>query len=257
MKQIVSLIAALMIGLALNAQNSGTNSDTTHHHAFHQWGNQNNHNGNDSLHRHYQRFGHGDQSYARNNWQGHRRNQMHGNRFHRGNHGGGMYDRGWAHFTPEQRKQAQAINVDYRKQQKALYNNNSMTLGEYKSKLAALQKDKKDKIMALLTPEQKNQMAQWKKKREENAQVHGAARLERMRIELNLTDAQASTIKSQQQVLRKQMKDIMENDNLFRDQKRDEMKSLIAKNKENLKTVLTPQQYEQFENMNRRPSMDK
>jgi Spy/CpxP family protein refolding chaperone len=168
-----------------------------------------------------------------------------------------MYDRGWAHFTPEQRKQAQAINVDYRKQQKALYNNNSMTLGEYKSKLAALQKDKKDKIMALLTPEQKNQMAQWKKKREENAQVHGAARLERMRIELNLTDAQASTIKSQQQVLRKQMKDIMENDNLFRDQKRDEMKSLIAKNKENLKTVLTPQQYEQFENMNRRPSMDK
>ena len=252
------MIAAIMMGLALNAQNSGMNSDTVHRHAFHQWGNQNNHNGKDSLHRYGRRFGYSNQGYAHNDWQGKGRMQWHhGHQFHRGNHGGGRFNHGWAHFTPEQRKQVQAIDADYRKQQKTLYNNNSMTLGEYKSKLVALQKQKKDKIMALITPEQKALMAQRKKKIEENAQVRGAARLEKMRIELNLTDTQASAIKTQQQAMRKQIKDIMENDNLLMDQKRDEMKSLIAKNKGNLKTVLTPQQYEQFENMHKRSFMER
>jgi Spy/CpxP family protein refolding chaperone len=79
-----------------------------------------------------------------------------------------------------------------------------------------------------------------------------AAHLERMKIKLNLTDAQAATIKTQQQNMRKQMQSIRENDNLMREQKMEQMKALFAKNKEAMKSVLTPEQFSQLENMHKK-----
>ena len=112
-------------------------------------------------------------------------------------------------------------------------------------------KEKKNKMQALLTTEQKDKMAQWKKQREENMQVMAAARLERMKIRLKLTDQQAATIKTQEQNTRAQMKSIRENDNLAREQKIEQIKSLMAKQKDAIKSVLTPEQATELENMHK------
>jgi hypothetical protein len=66
---------------------------------------------------------------------------------------------------------------------------------------------------------------------------------------LNLSDDQTAKIKSQQTEFRSQMKAIHQNDNLFPYQKKDQMKALIAKRQDAMKSVLTPEQFSQFEKM--------
>jgi hypothetical protein len=153
------------------------------------------------------------------------------------------------HFTPEQRKQSEAINREYRQKSADLYKNDNLTLREYKSRLIVLQKEKKSRLKAVLTDEQKDQMTSWRKQASENAQVRDAALLERMRIRLELNDSQIASIKSQRTVLRTQMHSIRENEDLLPDQKMDQIRALAGKQKEMMKSVLTPEQYSTFENM--------
>jgi Spy/CpxP family protein refolding chaperone len=129
-----------------------------------------------------------------------------------------------------------------------------MTLREYKSQLLALQKDKKSKLQNLLTPEQKNEMDKWKKHASEEMQVKAAANLERMKIHLNLSDDQTAKIRSQQSEFGSQMKAIHQNDNLLPYQKKDQMKALIAKRQDAMRSVLTPEQFSQFEKMHKQRS---
>jgi len=174
-------------------------------------------------------------------------------------HGFGRGQRGgWAHrggirYTPDQRKQLMAINKEYKQKSEALFAQDNITLKQYKAGLIALQKDKKTKLAALLTPQQKNEMDERRKRMTENAQVMQVARLERLRLHLNLTDDQVAKLKAGQENLRSQVKAIHENDNLLPQEKREQMKTLLAKRNDTYKAVLTPEQYSQFEKMHHRP----
>ena len=64
-----------------------------------------------------------------------------------------------------------AINKEYRQKAADLYKQDDITLKQYKAGLAALNKDKKDKLAALLTPRQKDQLAARRKRMDENRQV--------------------------------------------------------------------------------------
>ncbi|TDW97401.1 hypothetical protein [Dinghuibacter silviterrae] len=165
---------------------------------------------------------------------------------HRGMHPGGE---GFAHmgmppvhYTPEQRKQVMAINTEYRRKQDDLYKQDNLTLGAYKSQLVALQKEKKAKLKALITPEQQQQIDRWKSRASENAQVMAAARLERMKIRLQLTDDQEAKIKTQDEAFRTQIRGIRENDDLLPEQKREQMQELFSKQKDAMAAILTPDQ---------------
>ena len=163
----------------------------------------------------------------------------------------GMH-RGWdnrIHYTPEQRQQMMAINKDYHQKAADLFKQDNITLKQYKSGLLALQKEKKDKQAALLTPQQKDQVAAQRKRMTENRQVREAANLERLKLRLNLTDDQVAKLKSGQETLHSQAKAIHENENLLPQEKMQQMKSLIAKRNDNYRSVLTPDQYSQFEKM--------
>jgi Spy/CpxP family protein refolding chaperone len=166
----------------------------------------------------------------------------------RGNRpGGGFGHERFAHFTPEQRKQLMAINKDYRQKREDLYKQDNITLKQYKAGLIALDKDKKAKTQALLTPEQKTGMTTRRTRMEENRQVMAAARLERLRLDLRLTDDQVAQIKTGQQNLRNQAQAIHENDNLLPQEKREQMKALMTTRNDNMKTILTPDQYTKFQ----------
>jgi hypothetical protein len=180
-----------------------------------------------------------------------------GQRWNRGPHGqyaqGGRFDHGRGgafahrggmgiHYTPDQRKQMMAIETDYRHKQADLYKQDNLTLGAYKTQLVALNKEKASKLKALITPQQQQQIAARKTRASENAQVMEAARVERMKIHLQLSDDQAAKIKAQDLSFRTQVQTIRDNDDLLPDQKREQMQSLFSKQKDALTTILTPDQ---------------
>ena len=170
----------------------------------------------------------------------------------RGGHRNGRFGHERIHYTPEQRQQLLAINKDFKQKSAALFAQDNITLKQYKAGLIALQKDKKAKLQALLTPQQKNDIAERHKRMTENAQVMEVARLERLRLHLNLTDDQVARLKAGQESLRSQVKAIHENDNLLPQEKREQMKALLAKRIDTYRSVLTPEQYTQFEKMHHR-----
>src|SRR5262249_20664191 len=146
----------VFLALATKAQspNGQKNlSDSTHRHAYrNQW----QHRDGDNFHR-------GQDGYNRN------RNMAYNHR--RGMRGFHSHHGPRIHYTPAQRKQVMAINADYRNKSQELFKMDNITLREYKSRLLVLQKDKKDKLQGVLTSEQKDQIAKWKKQSAENAQV--------------------------------------------------------------------------------------
>jgi hypothetical protein len=244
MKKLLLFSVIVFFFCAANAQvtnNANGMGDSSHHHSMRrEW----NRNGTDSLHREFR----GNRDEAINRFgEGNRMNRFHSrgkNRF------------GWAHgnrlhYSAEQRKEMHTINEDYRKKSQDLYKQDNITLREYKSQLLALQKDKKSKLQNLLTPDQKNEMEKWKKHSSEEMQVKAAANLERMKIHLNLSDDQTAKIKSRQTEFRSQMQAIHQNDNLLPYQKKYQMKALIAKRQDAMKSVLTQEQFSQFEKMHR------
>lgn len=169
-----------------------------------------------------------------------------------GNHRGGGER---IQYTPEQRQQAMAINKDYRQKTQDLFRQDNITLKQYKASLLALQKEKRDKLAALLTPEQKTEIAARRKRMDENRQVREVARLERLRLHLNLSDDQVAKIKASREDLHSQVKAIHENDNLLPREKMEQIKDLMAKRNDTYKSVLTPDQYTQFEKIShRRPA---
>jgi Spy/CpxP family protein refolding chaperone len=157
------------------------------------------------------------------------------------------------HYTPAQRTQVMAINKEYRQKAADLFNQDNSTLKQYKAGLLALQKEKRDKLAALLTPQQKTEIATRRKRMDENRQVMEVARLERLKLRLNLSDDQIAKIKAGQENLRSQFKAIHENESLLPQQKMEQMKTLMAKRNDTYKSVLTPEQYSQFEKMHHRP----
>jgi hypothetical protein len=261
-KRALLVFGALGLGWAANAQSTGTGtmqSDTSHYNNMH----------------HHRGHRDGGDSLARK--EGFRRGNGDRNDFRRGGEGeGGQGEwasgrregRGWGregfrpgawgdrghgvHYTPEQRKQVITINRDYRQKSADLFKIDNSTLREYKAGLIALQKDKKSKLEALLTQEQKDQLARRRKRMAENVQVMAAARLERLKIRLKLSDDQVVKIKAGQEGLMNQSKSIHENQDLLPQQKMEQMKALMDKRNDTYKSVLTPDQYAQFERMSHR-----
>jgi hypothetical protein len=160
--------------------------------------------------------------------------------------------REFIHYTPEQRKQVAEINKDIRQRSADLFKKDNSTLKEYKAGLVALQKEKKNRLEALLTQKQKDDIAAARKRRTENEQVMAAAHMERLKLRLNLSDDQVTKIKTGQQDLHSQLKAIHDNDNLLPQQKMEQLKALMAKRNDTYKSVLTPEQYSQFEKMSHR-----
>ncbi len=69
-------------------------------------------------------------------------------------------------LTDAQKQQVKDLNTDYRNQLKDLEKNENITLKDYRAKKASLEQERKSKFQDILTPEQKNKIAQAKKERE-------------------------------------------------------------------------------------------
>jgi len=169
---------------------------------------------------------------------------------HRGRHQGQDFKgRPNLQLTEAQRQQLKTINEGYRQQLAALEANDKLPLGDYKKQLADLRKKHEAQVQGVFTAEQQKQLADFKTQREQNLQVRGAAHLEKLTLQLGLNDDQVAKIKAQQAQLHTQVKALHENSSLLPEQKQAQMQTLLAQEKDQLKTVLTPDQVAKLDSL--------
>ncbi|CAN5608329.1 hypothetical protein BH10BAC3_BH10BAC3_04410 [soil metagenome] len=145
-------------------------------------------------------------------------------------------------LSDAQQQQMKTLNGDFHKQMQELNSKQKITVKEQRDQRAELVKTHKAKIDGIFTAEQKQQLAQMKadnaKKREEMA----AQRLAKMKEHLSLTDAQVASIKSSQQSTHSKIEAILKDDNIAREDKKQQLMALRQEMKTNIDKVLTSDQ---------------
>ena len=153
-------------------------------------------------------------------------------------------------LTEDQKAKFKTQRETFHKQMEDLKKNENITVKEYKIRLENIRKEQKSTADRILTSEQKSQLEKMKADRKGKAEQMGKQRSERMKTELGLTDAQSAKIESNRKEMGEKMKTIRENKSLSDEQKKEQMKELMKKQKENMKSVLTEEQLKKLKDTN-------
>ena len=152
-------------------------------------------------------------------------------------------------FSEDQKKQAKIINEDSRKKMQELNKNESITVKEMRDRKAAIKKEKKTKMDGLLTAEQKAKQTKLKVEQKIKHEERYAKRMNKMKINLNLSDAQVTKLKAQRLSMQAKAAKIKNNESLGREQKKEMMMALKAEAKEQHNKIFTPEQLKKREEM--------
>ena len=148
-------------------------------------------------------------------------------------------------LTKDQKNQLKVINQDFKQQMESLKTSNT-TAKDGKEKREALVKDHEQKVDAILTPEQRIKAAEFrslsKGKSSHKKGKHGEARFEKVTKDLDLTADQQTKIKALNETLRSDAQNIEKNNSLTEDQKKEQLKSVRKKHKQELSSLLTNEQ---------------
>jgi hypothetical protein len=145
-------------------------------------------------------------------------------------------------LTDEQKEKFKSQNESFRKQMEELKKNDGITVKEWRSKMETLRNDHKAKMQGLLTTDQKAQLEKMKTEGKAKFEAMSKERAEKMKTRLGLTDEQSSKLEKSRQQTGEEMKAIRENKSLSEEMKKDQMKELMRKQKENMKSLLTEEQ---------------
>jgi Spy/CpxP family protein refolding chaperone len=153
-------------------------------------------------------------------------------------------------LTEDQKAKFKSQNESFHQQMEELKKNDGITVKEWKAKAETLHKEHKASMESILTSDQKASMEKMKvdaKERHSNMEKQrgenmGKERGDRMKTLLGLSDEQAAKMKSNREETGEKIKSIRSNSSLTDEQKRDQMKELMKKQKENLKSILTEEQ---------------
>jgi len=162
---------------------------------------------------------------------------------------------GGMRYSREQLAKLKEIGDQYRQQVLSLEKSDNITLKEYKTRLAGLQKEHREKMQGILTEEQKKHLEEQRKTASINEKVHQAGQLERMKLTLNLTDDQVSRIKNNEAAGRDKMKSLRENGALLPGEKREQMKLMADEQSKNLRSVLNTEQQAKWDSLHKRMGM--
>ncbi|MEI6810202.1 MAG: hypothetical protein WCN95_15900, partial [bacterium] len=143
-------------------------------------------------------------------------------------------------LTPAQQEQFKAMNVAAEPSKKAIRENTTLSEDEKRTQMKAVYDGIKEKLKAILTPEQLKEMAV--------APVRGASSRPQSRaFGVTLTPAQQEQFTAMNVAAEPSKKAIRENTTLSEDEKRTQMKAVYDGIKEKLKTILTPEQLKEME----------
>src|SRR5258706_4086452 len=145
-------------------------------------------------------------------------------------------------LTEEQKSQLKSMNQDLRKQTESLRKQESLTAKDYREKMETLRKEHQEKFQSILTPEQRNEMQKYKDAANAKAKGCGRKRQAKMKEELNLTDEQLAKMTENRKATMEKIKAIRESKSLSDVQQKEEVKEVMKKQKEDMKSVLTDDQ---------------
>ncbi|MFZ4059066.1 MAG: hypothetical protein ACOYKE_13060 [Ferruginibacter sp.] len=152
-------------------------------------------------------------------------------------------------FTDAQKASMKANREAFKKSVADLEKNDKITLKDYRNQKAELQKAMKEKNKGLLTPEQNNQIEQAKATKKAEHEKRAAAHLDRMKQQLNLSEAQANQIKSNRAEMQQQRAAIKNNESLSVTEKKEKMMALKSKQKASFRQVLNKEQQDKLAEM--------
>lgn len=125
---------------------------------------------------------------------------------------------------------------------------------EQKDQFAKLRKEHHEKMMAVLTPEQKTILQKQKDEAKAKHAAHNAERFDRIKEKLQLSDEQASKMKSTNDAFRKEASVIRANKALAAADQRQQLKTLAAAHRNEINAMLTPAQQDTLKQLkNRHP----
>jgi len=152
-------------------------------------------------------------------------------------------------LSEDQKAKLKTINADFKSQMQTLNKQDQLTVKDWKAKKATLRTEHKSKIEALLTKEQKDQLAKMKENRKMKGEKMGEKRMEMMKQHLGLSETQSAKIKELNSSFREKAKAIHDNQSLAKDQKKEQLTALRKENHEKMKSILTAEQLKKAEDM--------
>ena len=157
-------------------------------------------------------------------------------------------------LTEDQKAQMKAQREIFHKQMEELRKNDGITVKESRERMEKIKKENKEKTDKIFTAEQKATLEKMKTEGRAKMEARGKDRGDRMKAQLGLSDEQAAKLEKNRSAMAAEMKAIHENKSLSDEQKREKMKELQKKQKENLKSVLTEEQLKKLkESDHKRP----
>ncbi len=149
-------------------------------------------------------------------------------------------------LTEAQKVQLKADREAYKQKISQLKSQN-LTEAQYQEQVKILHAEQRAKMQALLTPEQKSQMAQMRSandergKFEDNKSKAGKNKGD-LKEKLALSDDQAAQLKVQQEAFKIKREAIKNDPILSQEQKKERMKALMIEAKQQRTSILTPDQ---------------
>ncbi len=161
-------------------------------------------------------------------------------------------------LTDAQKQQMKSINEDFKTRMQLLNRNDNMMVKDQKAQRETLLQERKNKISAILTPEQRTQFEQMHKGMEmrdgkmgdrmEGGSMQGD-RMDYMKTELGLTDDQLAKMKAGSESFRTRAKAIHDNQSLSEDQKKLQFEALQQERMNSFKSFLTAEQIAKMDKM--------
>lgn len=160
-------------------------------------------------------------------------------------------------LTEDQKARLKSLQEENRKQLAELKSNDNITVKEWKSKMEAQRKEHRAKVQGLLTDEQKVQLEKSRQERTNRNNESSKVRLEKMKTELGLSDEQSAKLKNNREAMVEKMKALREDKSLNDENKKEQVKELKKKQKENMKSILTEEQLKKWEEQKHQRSSHK
>jgi Spy/CpxP family protein refolding chaperone len=153
-------------------------------------------------------------------------------------------------LTDDQKTEMKTINDDFKQQMTDLKKSeDKITVTEWKSKMATIRKDHHEKVEKVLTDEQKASLKTMHKEHGDRFRQDKHNRMDRMKKELNLTDDQSAALQKSFDENMQKMKAVHDDKSLTDDQKKTQLKTLHEQQQASMKSILTPDQWNKFQEM--------
>lgn len=158
-------------------------------------------------------------------------------------------------LTDAQKQQVSSINADFKNKMDELNKHDNLTVKDFRAQKEALESARKSQFESILTPDQKNKLAELKnnhgswKERQGMAGNDRNKRMEKMQSQLGLTSDQVAKMKADRESFRGKAEAIKSNTSLSEEQKKEQFMQLRKDREQSLKSYLNADQIKKLEEM--------